>query len=136
MDGLGGCKLMTEDDTLNDLSENFSRSEFRCKCGCGFDTVDAELIWVLEDLRRCFMDRAVIVHSGCRCKLRNALVGGSPNSQHMAGKAADIHIDGIDPAMVAECLEDRYPGKYGIGRYQTFTHIDVRPGPARWESGA
>ena len=25
---------------MGDLSENFSRSEFECKCGCGFATVD------------------------------------------------------------------------------------------------
>jgi uncharacterized protein YcbK (DUF882 family) len=121
---------------MNDLSEHFDRSEFRCRCGCGWDTVDAELIRVLEDLRRCLMDRPITINSGCRCKMHNALVGGSPKSQHILGKAADIRVVGLDPSVVAECLEDKYPDRYGIGRYISFTHIDVRGGPpARWRNG-
>jgi len=121
---------------MGDLSEHFDRKEFRCKCGCGQDTVDAELIRVLEDLRRCLMDRPITINSGCRCKVYNALVGGSPKSQHLLGKAADIQVKGIDPSVVADCLEDKYPDRYGIGRYISFTHIDVRGGgPARWRSG-
>jgi uncharacterized protein YcbK (DUF882 family) len=121
---------------MNDLSEHFDRSEFRCRCGCGWDTVDAELIRVLEDLRRCLMDRPITINSGCRCKMHNALVGGSPKSQHILGKAADIRVEGLDPSVVAECLEDKYPDRYGIGRYISFTHIDVRSGPpTRWRNG-
>jgi hypothetical protein len=33
------------------ISENFARSEFRCKCGCGLDTVDTELLRLLENIR-------------------------------------------------------------------------------------
>ena len=39
---------------MGDLSENFSRHEFACKCGCGNDTVDAELIRVLQSVRARF----------------------------------------------------------------------------------
>ena len=35
-------------------SKYFSRSEFACRCGCGFDTVDAELLQILEKLRKHF----------------------------------------------------------------------------------
>ena len=28
---------------MGDLTKNFSRSEFACKCGCGFDDIDLVL---------------------------------------------------------------------------------------------
>lgn len=121
---------------MGDLSKNFSRAEFACRCGCGCDTVDAELIRVLEDLRRCLFSHPITITSGCRCPKHNMEVGGEIDSQHMKGKAADIVVEDMPPEMVAECLEDKYPGKYGIGRYPTWTHIDVRSGPPkRWPKG-
>ena len=36
------------------MSKYFSRSEFSCNCGCGFDTVDFELIQMLDGLRENF----------------------------------------------------------------------------------
>jgi hypothetical protein len=36
---------------MGDLSAHFSRSEFACKCGCGFDDVKPDLIEALEALR-------------------------------------------------------------------------------------
>ena len=34
---------------MGDLTRNFSRNEFKCKCECGFDTVDYELVTILQD---------------------------------------------------------------------------------------
>ena len=31
------------------LTNNLSRYEFACQCGCGFDTVDFELAIVIQD---------------------------------------------------------------------------------------
>ena len=117
---------------MGDLSEHFNRYEFACKDGCGFDTVDAELIAVLEDLHAHF-DARVFINSGCRCPTNNSKVGGSSTSKHLGGKAADVRVEGIDADTVAEYLLKKYPGKYGIGRYTGRTHIDVREAPARWD---
>ena len=46
----------------------------------------------LEPMRRRF--GAIRITSGFRCKKLNALVGGSPMSQHVLGEAADIHTGG------------------------------------------
>ena len=46
----------------------------------------------LEPMRRRF--GAIRITSGFRCKKLNALVGGSPTSQHVLGEAADIHTGG------------------------------------------
>lgn len=114
------------------LWKGFKRKEFACKCGCGFDAVDAELLIVLKELKEHFSGRAVILNCACRCPKHNAKVGGKPKSQHLFGKAADVRVKGILPSIVADYLESKYTDMYGIGRYQTFTHIDVRPNKARW----
>ncbi len=120
---------------MGDVSTHFSRKEFACRCGCGFDVVDAELLTALEGLRQWF-GRPVKLNSACRCLNHNLAVGGSLRSQHMLGKAADVQILGVNPLEVAEYLEKAYKGRYGIGRYPTFTHLDVRPSPARWDNVA
>ena len=119
---------------MGDLSEHFSRLEFACKCGCGFDFVDAELILVLENLRAKLGNRKIEITSGCRCPHHNALEGGARGSKHLLGIAADIKVDGREPIEVADCLKDLYPDKYGIGRYplKDITHIDIRKTIARW----
>jgi uncharacterized protein YcbK (DUF882 family) len=118
---------------IGQLSENFWRSEFACPDGCGFNTVDAELIVVLEHLRLVLRNHPITITSGCRCQQHNHDVGGADGSEHMNGKAADIVVVGIHADQVADCLEDLYPDRYGIGRYDGRTHIDVRSSKARWD---
>lgn len=114
------------------LHDHFSRKEFTCHCGCGFDTVDAELLYVLIGLRGQF-NAAININSGARCIKHNKFVGGKKSSQHLLGRAADIDVYQIHPDIVADHLESIYPGKYGIGRYNGFTHIDTRAYQARWD---
>ena len=112
------------------LSTNFWRSEFACKCGCGFDTVDAELLVLLEKIRKHF-DAPVWITSGARCKAHNAAVGGGEFSQHLLGRAADIVVDGIPADLVGELAAQIGAG--GVGRYADFTHVDSRTHEvARW----
>ena len=115
---------------LND-NRYFTRKEFACKCGCGFDTIDYELLIVLDDIRK-FFNKPVIINSSCRCEEHNRNIGGSPNSQHTKGRAADIVIKDITPKQTYTYLIAKYPDKYGIGLYDTFTHIDTRGFKARW----
>ncbi len=115
------------------VSAHFSRAEFACKCGCGFCPVDVDLLAALEDVRLHF-GAAVTINSGCRCKRHNRREGGSKNSQHCEGLAADFSVAGVDSDIVWRYLLDKYPVEYGIGRYRGRTHIDVNPGPARrWD---
>lgn len=117
---------------MGDLSAHFSRREFACPCGCGFATVDVELLYVLEGIRDYFGE-PVKITSGCRCFVHNMNIGGSENSMHMHGRAADITVRDVSPEGVQTYLENQYPGKYGIGRYKGWTHIDSREGPGRWD---
>ena len=115
------------------LSKHFMRREFACRCGCGFDTVDAMLLTVLERIRGHF-GHPVRINCGCRCPAHNRAVGGAPNSQHLVGKAADVVVDGISPDQVADYVDARWPDLGGLGRYRTFTHVDVRGHRARWDN--
>jgi len=116
---------------MDKISNHFSRREFACKCKCGFDTVDAELISILEDVREHF-GLPVRINSACRCKLHNNNVGGTKSSQHLTGKAADITVDDTPSDDVYNYLALAYPERYGIGRYNSFTHTDSRKNKARW----
>lgn len=110
----------------------FKRVEFACKCGCGYDPVDVDLLDVLMTVRESF-GQPVTITSGCRCPEHNKRVGGAPKSQHIFGKAADIRVQGVMSEVVASFLEQMYPDRYGIGNAVNFTHIDVKEGkPRRW----
>lgn len=114
------------------LSDNFSRKEFRCKCGvCDQVAVDYELLAVLEDLRAHFSS-PVTITSGNRCPTHNRREGGSEGSKHLLSIASDIRVKGISAKRVYEYLDGAYPNKYGMGLYPSWVHIDVRPERARW----
>lgn len=117
---------------MTKLSNNFSRHEFKCNCGdCDYDTVDAELVVVLQGLREAYNARVTIT-SGNRCPAYNKEVGGSNKSYHVRGRAADIVVEGISPDEIYQYLEWKYPDQYGLGYYEDFTHIDTRSKKARW----
>lgn len=116
---------------MGDLSKNFSRSEFACKCGCGFDTVDIRLLDYLEAVRKHF-NQKITINSGCRCMMYNVQIGGSDGSQHLKGRAADIVVEHNRPFDVHKFLGTLNPN--GLGLYKTFVHVDSRSHEnARWD---
>lgn len=128
---------------MGDISANFSRWEFACRCGCGFDAVDVKLLEILEAVRNHY-NLPVYVNCGCRCLNHNRSIGSEDSSQHVRGLAVDSHIEGISPEAIAFWIEERFlQGTGGIGiyidvpsRYNdkliSFIHIDVRQKMARW----
>jgi uncharacterized protein YcbK (DUF882 family) len=111
------------------ISKNFSLHEFECKDGSNLVKVDEKLIELLQQLRD-RVELPIIVHSGYRTPEHNNEVGGSPKSQHLEGKAADISVKGWTSKKLAELAE--VIGFNGIGIYDTFVHVDVRDKKARW----
>lgn len=68
---------------------------------------DEELLAVLNNINalvnnildplRAKIGRPILITSGYRSQRVNELVGGSKTSQHLSGKAADIHVLGYTP---------------------------------------
>lgn len=117
---------------MSKLSAHFDREEFACNCGCGQDTVDWKLLHILERLR-VWAEAPITVTSGNRCVEYNKEIGGSPNSQHVLSRAADIVVEGKSPFQVYRQLEEWYPYEYGFGHYDDFVHVDSRQSRARWK---
>lgn len=117
---------------MGDLSKHFNQKEFACKCGCGFANPAAELVLKLEKFRELCGNKPLIINSACRCAKHNKAVGGSPTSQHLKGMAADIRK--IPDLTIDEMYKKaEEAGFNGIGKYNTFLHVDVRKKPARWD---
>lgn len=110
---------------MGDIGEYFDRSEFACRCGCGFDDIDPNLVNLLDQVREHF-DAKMRINSGCRCFTHNLASGGVRNSQHLLGKAADVVVQNVSPQLVAEAAVQY--GATGVKNYRNFTHIDVRDG--------
>lgn len=116
------------------IAKNFFRHEFECPCGCGSDDVDMRLVEALQQLRD-RLGKPIVVNSGIRCEKHNAKIpNSSKNSQHVLGKAADIRCKGYKSEQIAsEAEEIAEFANGGLGLYDTFVHVDVRNGRARWD---
>jgi uncharacterized protein YcbK (DUF882 family) len=122
---------------MGDLTKNFDRKEYACRgksCCGGSAPVMPALAAGVQRLR----DLAGVplkMSCGFRCNRHNAEVGNSsPDSQHTLGAAADVLVppgwtaDRL--AALAETIDAFRDG--GIGVYESWVHVDVRPGRARW----
>lgn len=119
-------------------TEHFSRRELDCHCGCDAPpSVEKNLTALaieLERLRKQLGNVPLHINSGYRCPAYNKKIGGAPQSQHMLGKAADLSGRTVRPLQIrdaASVVPSFRAG--GIGLYDTFCHVDIRPTIARWD---
>ena len=122
----------------NKLTDNFSMDEFECKCGCVMPEFVKKNVQELAENLQVIRDAygKIDLTNSYRCKKHNADVGGSVNSQHLKGKAADIKSSDINPEDMAAIVDDLMKSEKfkigGVGIYNTFTHVDIRGSRARW----
>jgi zinc D-Ala-D-Ala carboxypeptidase len=137
VDGIVGSQTQSK---LNELEStdgstlHFNWSEFAshdCGCFTGGKVSEAtvrenvrRLMWKLEALRKKLGNNPVTINSGFRTISWNSAVGGSPNSMHMYGIAADINVANKTPYQ--EQSTAKTCGFSGIIRYSTFVHVDSR----------
>lgn len=73
-------------------SEHFTAKDFACRCGCGYgsrpEDCSDERTQLLEATRSA-IGRPIVLTSGNRCPRHNLAVGGTTNSSHLRGTAAD-----------------------------------------------
>lgn len=117
------------------ITKNFSSTEFDCSCkrsDCQWTNLDVHHVEQLQKMRDKW-GKSVKITSGYRCPEHNKLEGGASKSRHLTSDATDIVVAGMTPEEVAKDCEHFN----GLGRYDTFTHIDSRPlggkPKARWD---
>jgi uncharacterized protein YcbK (DUF882 family) len=78
------------------------------------------------DLARKLANTAFTITSGYRCPTYNVTIGGSPQSAHITGYAADIHTPGSHSRfLVLRGLIDAGFKRIGVG--PDFIHVDSDP---------
>ena len=120
------------------VTPNFTVEEFHCHSGEPYPSLWVverlrPLCLVLERLREELGHRPISILSGYRTPFHNAAIGGAKQSQHMAGRAADITVDGVEPSAVHAALLALFRAGTieigGLGFYPGWVHVDVRPRP-------
>ncbi len=110
---------------MGDLTKNFNRSEFACKCGCGADHIEPRLVMQLQMFRD--VTGPLVITSGVRCRKHNAAVGGAPNSAHLSGLAVDVRCEtsGLRHKLVDLAM---HAGFRRMGIYSGWVHLDLAEG--------
>ncbi|WP_034328925.1 D-Ala-D-Ala carboxypeptidase family metallohydrolase [Alkaliphilus transvaalensis] len=137
VDGIVGPQTHAQLDWLTSSdgsTRHFSWSEFRCKGNGSFSggkvgaaTVQENvrrLMWKLEALRRKAGNNPVTITSGFRSTSHNASVGGTSNSMHLYGIAADLRVANRTVVQVNNIA--RTCGFSGMYNMSTAVHLDSR----------
>lgn len=109
-DGVAGLKTIDayfrnyNKETWEDI-KHFKKSEFTCKCGCGLNNIQLEVVKIADEVREHFGNPAIVT-SGTRCPKHNAEVGGVANSRHLAGKAIDMYVQNVSWNDLLEYLRE------------------------------
>ena len=108
--------------------DNFKRKEFECKCGCGENRINHQLVKALDmavsEIKRDNPGYLCIVTSGCRCEKHNASIGGSvKNSSHLVKTTRKILGDGSKQEFVRECLAVDFRCQTSRERYRVLPHL-------------
>jgi len=114
------------------ISKNFKLKEFECSDSGSVVKVDSRLLEKLQLLRD-KLNSPINITSSYRTPECNKRVGGSTDSYHMKGMAADINSRGYTPSQIAKAAEE--VGFTGIGTYSNFVHVDVRPNKYHFKGG-
>ena len=108
---------------MGNLTKNFSKEEFACKCGCGTDNINTTLVERLQQLRNA-CGFPLVISSGCRCRSYNISEGGKENSAHLIGMASDIKCSDSRYEILHWAFALRF-SRIGIAR--NFIHLDIDP---------
>jgi zinc D-Ala-D-Ala carboxypeptidase len=84
---------------------------------------------VLEPLR-VLLGKPIVITSGWRPRWLNNLIGGAPNSAHLTGRAADIHVAGMPAIELAKYIRNRdLPADKVINEFGQWVHVQVSQSP-------
>jgi len=85
------------------------------------------------ELVRALFDRPLVISSGYRSSALNAAVGGSRNSAHLTGLAADFIVPGVLPSEVAKAIAKSNISFDQVIYEGSWTHLGLAAGVPRRE---
>ena len=109
---------------MGDLTVNFNREEYACKCGCGRADIKDHLAAKVQSVRD-ILGRPISINSGIRCIKHNGNIGANETSSHVGGWAADLGYAGSRERFELLTAVTQVFDRIGIAR--TFIHVDVDP---------
>lgn len=121
-------------EATKNLSRPFQDLIINGRLHCSAIEVEQNIIATakyMDEVRSFLGNRPLIVTSWYRPSHVNSRVGGSTDSRHQYGDAVDFRSNYLHPHQVYRLL-DKYHLHGGLGRYYSFTHIDLRGKKARW----
>lgn len=113
------------------ISPHFKVSDFACADGSDAVFIHPELVRVLEQVCDHFGKKVTILNA-FRSEAQNAEIGGSAQSRHKYGMAADIKVEKVTVLNVCRYLAGSTK-MTGIGRMKDHTHIDIRHSVYRFD---
>lgn len=105
------------------MAKYFKLGEFDCRCGCGKNNINDDLVRKLDRVRE-KVGIPLVISSGCRCEKHNKIEGGKKTSSHLEGLAVDIKAlaSGTRWKILSAIFTTGF-NRIGIGK--TFIHIDI-----------
>lgn len=70
-------------------------------------------------------DKVVVVTSGYRSPKLNKAIGGAPNSQHIQGQAADIHVPGLTIEELFKFIVANFDFDQCIQEFNSWVHVST-----------
>ena len=117
-------------------SPHLSWAELACKDGTPYPeewrASRAVVLAEAFEAVRAMIGQPIVVGSAYRTPEHNRRVGGAARSQHCQGRALDLYppkgmtADQLYATVRLLALKRTSP-IYGLGRYPSFVHIDIRP---------
>ena len=115
--------MATEAD--KQIAKNFKVKEFKSRT-CPVVFLSDEILTVVQSIRT-HLDVPINVNSGYRSAEHNNSVGGSKNSAHLIGCAADISSNKVSALQIAKAAQKLYGKTIAIGLHtrENYVHIDT-----------
>lgn len=117
-------------------SPHLTWKELACKDGTPYPAVwrPSRAVTLAAEFEavRALVGRPVRIGSAYRTPAHNKAIGGAARSQHVEGRALDLYPPtGVSVQQLYDLVRARAREEasaiYGIGKYPTFVHMDVRP---------
>lgn len=121
--------LATDGETR--LTNNFKVKEFKSR-GESQVFISRPLVEVLQQIRT-YIGYPININSGYRTMTHNTSVGGSKNSAHLIGLAADISSPNVSASQIAHVACGLFGKTIAIGLHTdyNYVHIDILY-PGNW----